>query len=945
MILEIEKIKVICEEKISANNLGDDYKSRLAQEILDLEKFEANGEHKADDLLKLMERNKPAKTNRSHSVVLFLLGISEIDPIANNLAVINGVIRSGDCPDIDTDFKPDIRDWVKEHVKEVFGEKHVCSIGTYQTFKTKAVIVDVARVLGVDVHESMEVTKPLEAVFDEDEEDKLQLDSMSFDELCEHFKELRDYFAKYPEVRRHAEILRNQVRNMGTHAGGVIISDLDLTDRIPLLYDKPGAEDRKIVSAWAESGSAQELSSVGLVKFDLLGLNNLPILEETAHWIEETTGVRIEKNQIPVDDVKVITKSAKKDLTGIFQFESGVTRKVADAVGINGLDDIAVVTSLIRPGPMGAEINGIKMPFEYARRKHGGEYDAPPFMKSALANTYGLLPFQEDIMRISKVLAGFSGSEANKLRKACSKKKKDLMEEMKKKFIKGAQKRVEAGEITEEEVENVFSQIETFAGYGFNKCLALDTEVETPTGTKKISDLEIGDLVKCPDGEFQYVTDVIPQGKQTCFKVTLEDGRHIVCTSNHKFLCADGGIRTLEEMVGIQHKSNIACSMGGSWIVECRCVGQKETMDITVDSKDHLFMANGIPTSNSHAVTYGMVTAAELWFKEKYPVQFFTALLNNTALSAKKMGNDNVFSRYLDHVRGLGIAIKAADVNISKEDFATDGKSIYFGLGHIKGVGASGADIVKHQPYASLEEFVQKTNVNLRVLKGLLYAGAFNCWGDKNEMSEQIAILCANRTPNSSTQLSEDELRSKVKATMEEVVKARDSGDMAKMQSLVAELSKYNKALETSQKKKSAPRKKPTEVETHNDDEWDELEAEYTGLVLSRPPIYLQWKDQIMHNDWYMPSTIHEAKKKIVRVFGKLTDLREKTSKNGNQMHIAYITDGMAKMTFFVFSNTWEHFRQNFAVGDVGVFPLSKFDDGDTRFFTDRAVCTLLQRT
>lgn len=815
MTPDIEKIKSICEEKISVNNLGEEYADRLVAEISDLEKFEANGENKALSLLKLMGRNKPAKTNRSHSVVLFLLGISEIDPIANNLGVVNGVIRSGDCPDIDTDFKPEIRDWVKEHVKETFGEKHVCSIGTYQTFKTKAVIVDVARVLGVDIHESMEVTKPLEAVFDEDEEDKLQLDAMDFDTLCEHFPDLKKYFDKYPEVRRHAEILRNQIRNMGTHAGGVIISDLDLTDRIPLLYDKPGSDDRKIVSAWAESGSAQELSSVGLVKFDLLGLNNLPILEETAKWIEKTTGKRIEKNDIPVDDGKVITKSAKKDLTGIFQFESSVTRKVADAVGINGLDDIAVVTSLIRPGPMGAEINGLKTPFEYARRKHGGEYDAPPFMKAALANTYGLMPFQEDIMRVSKVLAGFSGSEANKLRKACSKKKKDLMDEMKKKFIKGAQKRVDAGEITEEEVENVFSQIETFAGYGFNK---------------------------------------------------------------------------------------------------------------------------------SHAVTYGMVTAAELWFKEKYPVQFFTALLNNTDLSAKKTGNDNVFSKYLECVRNSGIAVRAADVNISQEGFSTDGKVIYFGLGHIKGVGASDAEIVKNQPYSSLEDFVERTNANLRVLKGLLYAGAFSCWGSKNEMSEKIAVICANMSPVSQTNLGEDELKALIKQTMDEVVKARDSGDIERMNSLVVELSKHNKSLEALKKKKSAPKKKPSEIETHTEEEWDELEIEYTGYVLSRPPLFEGWKQTIDQNHWFMPSTLKEAKRKNVMVFGKLTDVREKISKNGNQMHIAYITDGMAKIQFFVFAGQWEHFRSNFFVGDIGVFPMSKFDDGDARFFSDREKCVVLQR-
>lgn len=750
------------------------------------------------------------------SLVCYCLGITDADPIKYNLLFERFIDESRtDCPDIDTDFRPDIRDWVKEHIKEIFGEKHVCSIGTYQTYKTKAVIVDVARVLGLDVHEAMEATKPIDVVFDVDEEDWLKIDSMGFDELCDHFTGLRDYFAKYPKVRHHAEILRNQVKNMGTHAGGVIISDLDLTDRIPLLYDKPGAEDRKIVSAWAESGSAQELSSVGLVKFDLLGLNNLPILEETANWIYKTTGKKIEKNDIPVDDEKSITNSAKKDLTGIFQFENPMTRKIADAVEINNLDDIAAVTSLIRPGPMGAEINGVKMPFEYARRKHGGEYDAPEFMKEALSKTYGLMPFQEDIMRISRVLAGFTGGEANKLRKACSKKKKDLMEEMKVKFIKGAQKRVDAGEITSEEVDHIFSQIQTFAGYGFNK---------------------------------------------------------------------------------------------------------------------------------SHALCYGMVTAAELWFKLKYPVQFFTALLNNTDLSAKKMGNDNVFGRYLDYVRSRGIVVRGVDINKSEVGFSTDGTSIFFGLGHVKNVGSSAGDIVAGQPYSSLEDFVERAKPNARVAKGLLYAGAFGCWGTKNEVSEMLSKLSTPKVQ--ATQESEESLKSLARDLMSRIVAARDEGDITSMQSLALELSRVNRKIESSMRKKSTPKKqqKQKEFETHTEEEWDNLEIEYTGLVLSRPPVYLEWGDMIDRSGWFMPSNVKSAKRKQICVFGKLTVIKERTSKNGNQLHIATITDGLAKMEFYIFAGQWQYFQENFSEGDIGVFPMSKFDDGDTRFFSDKFPCTILKK-
>lgn len=152
-------------------------------------------------------------------------------------------------------------------------------------------------------------------------------------------------------------------------------------------------------------------------------------------------------------------------------------------------------------------------------------------------------------MSVSRVLCGFTGPEANKLRKAIGKKLPGLMAEMKDKFIRGAQPKVDAKEITAEEVEDVWNMLEKFAGYGFNKCVTLDTVVETPRGMKLIGEVVVGDEVKIPNGEFVKVKDVIESGNKEVWEFVTETGKSIRCTLDHKFLCGDGKIRTMSEIV------------------------------------------------------------------------------------------------------------------------------------------------------------------------------------------------------------------------------------------------------------------------------------------------------------------------------------------------------------------------------------------------------------
>ena len=323
------------------------------------------------------------------SLVAYCLNLTDIDPIEYGLLFERFLDESRpDPPDIDTDFDPGVRQSVKDHIVEKFGADYTCSIGTYQTYKTKAVIVDVARTLGLDVNEANMVTKKMDSLqsFENDDGEEEKVDKMSFDELEKHYPELKDYFDRYPEVKIHASVLRNQVRNMGKHAGGVIISNLNLKGRIPVQLDA----SNDVISSWAESGNAAELSKVGLVKYDILGLNNLPVIADCIGLVKKHRGIEIKREDVPIDDRESIRMGAKRDLVGIFQFENPATREIVDSVEMESLSDVSAITSLLRPGP-----KDMGMHEAYADRKKGKAYDMPEFMRSALSETYGVVTYQE----------------------------------------------------------------------------------------------------------------------------------------------------------------------------------------------------------------------------------------------------------------------------------------------------------------------------------------------------------------------------------------------------------------------------------------------------------------------------------------------------------------------------------------------------------------------
>jgi DNA polymerase III alpha subunit len=359
-------------------------------------------------------------------------------------------------------------------------------------------------------------------------------------------------------------------------------------------------------------------------------------------------------------------------------------------------------------------------------------------------------------MKVSQSLAAFTPSESNKLRKAIGKKIPSLMAEMKEKFLKGSQVRVDNGDITADEVEDIWNNLEAFAGYGFNK---------------------------------------------------------------------------------------------------------------------------------SHSIAYSAITTIELWLRYHYPVQYITALLCNTKQGAKKSYSKNMLTYYINYARKEYIEIVPPDINISKQGFTIQDNKIVYSFAHIKNVGTCADAIVAAQPYESMEDFYERAQVervvkgktryqklNKKVVESLCKAGAFDCWGTRNEMLYEYYAL---------------------------------------------------------RKKKNETAPEFTE------DEWIAHEEEVCGICLSVPPLRMEYADKIADENWNTIERRTDVKKPYVfgRITNIRS---QTSKRSGNQMYNCEISDGMDTLNFYVFTAAMEYWRQHVKMGYIVVVPMKSFEDSETYFFDDR---------
>jgi DNA polymerase-3 subunit alpha len=363
-------------------------------------------------------------------------------------------------PDIDIDFDDDGRADVLRWVTEKYGKEKVAHIVTYGTMATKSSIKDVARVQGLPLPEADRLTKLVpDRITGKDGSDSIKINIKN---CIEHVKELHE--ARYSDNRnlsdtlKYAEMLEGTVRQTGVHACGVIIGAEDLTNFVPLATAKEkGTEEDVLITQY--EGSVIE--SIGLIKMDFLGLKTLSIIKEALSNIKKSKGIEIDIDQIPIDDVKTYELYSKGQTVGTFQFESAGMQKYLRELQPSKFEDLIAMNALYRPGPMAY------IP-DFIERKHERKeitYDFPE-MESRLKETYGITVYQEQVMLLSRDLAGFTRGQSDELRKAMGKKLKDKMEALHAKFIEGATLK---GFGPVDKLEKIWADWAEFAKYAFNK--------------------------------------------------------------------------------------------------------------------------------------------------------------------------------------------------------------------------------------------------------------------------------------------------------------------------------------------------------------------------------------------------------------------------------------------------------------------------------------------
>jgi DNA polymerase III subunit alpha len=524
----------------SRTDINDTYKERLEYELKMLEQMGYSTYFLVVwDYIKYARDNGiavgPGRGSAAGSLVAYALGITNIDPVHHGLLFerfLNPERKS--MPDIDTDFCIDQREKIIEYVTQKYGEDHVAQIITFNRMTSKAVLKDVARVLDIPYGEADRMAKLIPVSRGKPAKLKVMI---SDETPAPEFKEKYD---TDPKVQRWLDMairIEGTNKTFGVHAAGVVIAAEPIDRVVPLQRNNDGS----VITQYY----MEDLECLGLLKMDFLGLKNLTMIQKAADLIQQNRHQAIDVDELPMDDPKTFQLLAKGDLEGVFQLESSGMRQVVKDLKPSNLEDISSILALYRPGPLDAGL----IP-KFINRKHGREQIAYQhnILEPILNETYGIMVYQEQIMKIAQELAGYSLGQADLLRRAMGKKKVSEMQKHRELFVEGAAK----NDVSNKVATELFDQMVLFAEY----CLSADTEILTVEyGWVPISEI-VSQQVKCQvfsanEQGFVYTQPIVQwhhRSEQEVFEYILENGSAIRATKDHRFMIETGQMMPIDQI-------------------------------------------------------------------------------------------------------------------------------------------------------------------------------------------------------------------------------------------------------------------------------------------------------------------------------------------------------------------------------------------------------------
>ncbi len=724
------KLEIGCWTSLQARGLASNqvYVERLLYELslIKSKKFSSYFLIINEVIEYMKQTNKLKPYGRGSSVgslVCFLLDITSMDPIKWDVPFERFITQNRiDLPDIDTDITQVGRADVLRHIADVHGHDRVAQIATYQTMALKASIDNVGRALQVPHSYNRELRK---LIPDEVE---------SIDEIPPGIK--KTMFSAHPEWVNCAIALTGCAKNLGYHAAGIVISNEALINTAPLMPEDDGLSGIQY--------DMHDCEVLGLLKLDMLGLKTLDIIQDTIIRIKEKRSIDVDIYNLPEDKATYDTISGG-NYVSIFQLDSTGYRRLCRQLKPESFHHIMALNALYRPGPLESGVTG-----QYVNRRHGKEEAISwhPWLDKALSSTYQTVLFQEQAMAMSRIIAGFTETEADEFRKGIGKKNEVSVAKSLTKFKEGALKREGlvppkswSGTI-EEWVDDLIKKLSGYARYIWcsgHACLAGDTLISTCNqGLVPIRDIRVNDIIwsRGLDG-FIFKNRVVKthnNGVRDTVCIRTISGKYITCTADHKFLLENGKYKQASKL---KYADRLVTFTEIDIVKDIKDDNSIQVYDLSME-QDPNYIANGFVV---HNCGYGAVTYTTAYLEANYPLEYYTALLDHTS-------NPDKLSTLIRSIIARGVVVVPPHINESVVGYTSNNGNVYMGLAAIKSLGKSAADIIENRQkfgkFNSFVEFCQRMpSINKTVKVNLIKAGAFN-WDkmihDRNKLDNVDTI-------------------------------------------------------------------------------------------------------------------------------------------------------------------------------------------------------------